>query len=222
MILTNRLFEREQPSREARSIYIFCEGAKREYQYFLYFKAMDSRINIEVYKLDPHEDNSPLGLLNIAKQCVIVSEENRDPKYSFQENDEVWIVLDTDDDASVSRRVQINQVKEFCNQTTSWFIAQSNPCFEVWLYYHFYLDKPVFEGIENCTNWKSFLNESISGGFDSRRHPIYIERASKNAEENYKSHEGIPSVGSTEIYNLAKTILLLVNTKIRVVLEKID
>ncbi len=38
MILTNRLFEREQPSREARSIYIFCEGARREYQYFEYFK----------------------------------------------------------------------------------------------------------------------------------------------------------------------------------------
>jgi hypothetical protein len=53
MILTNRLFERVPPSREAKSIYIFCEGAKREYDYFEYFKQLDSRINIEVYKLDP-------------------------------------------------------------------------------------------------------------------------------------------------------------------------
>ena len=37
MILTNRLFERQEPSKEAKSIYIFCEGVKREYQYFEYF-----------------------------------------------------------------------------------------------------------------------------------------------------------------------------------------
>ena len=49
MLLTNRLFERQAPSRTAKSIYIFCEGAKREYQYFKYFKEMDSRINVEVY-----------------------------------------------------------------------------------------------------------------------------------------------------------------------------
>ncbi len=61
MILTNRCFEREPPTREAKSIYIFCEGVKREYEYFKYFREMDSRINVEIYKLNPKEDNSPLG-----------------------------------------------------------------------------------------------------------------------------------------------------------------
>ena len=70
MSITNRLFERQPPSREAKSIYIFCEGVKREYQYFKYFVEMDSRINIEPYRLHPHEDNSPLGLLNIGKSCI--------------------------------------------------------------------------------------------------------------------------------------------------------
>lgn len=59
MIVTNRLFTRRPASREAKSIFIFCEGVKREVQYFEYFKEMDSRINIEVYPLSPHEDNSP-------------------------------------------------------------------------------------------------------------------------------------------------------------------
>ena len=70
MILTNRLFKRKLPDREAKSIYIFCEGAKREYQYFDYFKELDSRINVEIYKLHPEEDNSPLGLLKIAQKCI--------------------------------------------------------------------------------------------------------------------------------------------------------
>ena len=60
MILTNRLFKREIPSRDAKSIFIFCEGLKREYQYFTFFMEKDSRINVEVYKLNPSEfDQDP-------------------------------------------------------------------------------------------------------------------------------------------------------------------
>ncbi len=52
MILKKRLFERAEPSEDAKKIFIFCEGKKRERAYFNYFKAIDSRINIEVYELD--------------------------------------------------------------------------------------------------------------------------------------------------------------------------
>lgn len=68
MILPRRSFERVPPGREARSVYIFGEGSRREFDYFNYFKELDSRIKIEVYKLHPHEDNSPLGLLKIAEK----------------------------------------------------------------------------------------------------------------------------------------------------------
>lgn len=68
MILTNRLFKRREPFKEAKCIYIFCEGAKREFQYFNFFKEIDSRINIEIYSLDSNEDNSPLGLYKIAEK----------------------------------------------------------------------------------------------------------------------------------------------------------
>jgi len=79
MLLTNRKFEREEPSLTAKSLYIFCEGAKREKKYFQYFVKMDSRVNIEVYDLDDQEDNSPLGLLNIAKNSTIATKENPSP-----------------------------------------------------------------------------------------------------------------------------------------------
>lgn len=94
MILTNRLFERQSPSREAKSLYIFCEGIKREYQYFEYFKEKDSRINVEINLLDPSDNNSPIGLLDIANDAFFAPK----PKFELQENDEVWIVLDTDPD----------------------------------------------------------------------------------------------------------------------------
>lgn len=222
MILTNRLFERKQPNREAKSIYIFCEGLKREYQYFEYFREMDSRINLEIYKLDSHEDNSPNGLMNIAKECIIATIENPNPKYTFQKNDEVWIVLDTDKDKTDSRKPQIQKIREECKQFKDWNIAQSNPCFEVWLYYHIKSEKPNFEENDSCKVWKQFVNSILAGGFQSNRHPIYIIEATKNAEENFESIDNVPTIGSTEVFNLSKSILPLIKSKIELVRNEID
>ena len=222
MILTNRKFIRQAPNRVAKSIYIFCEGAKREYQYFMYFKEMDSRINVEVHKINNGDDNSPLGLLNIAKESILVSETNPNPKYSFVEKDEVWIVLDTDKDKDESRKPQISALYDECAKNTNWFVAQSNPCFEVWLYNHIQADNPEFEKNEYCSAWKDLVNESVKGGFDSRRHPIYIQKATKNSEANYvEDKENNPIVGCTQVFRLSKSILPLVEEKINNVLKVI-
>ncbi len=222
MILTNRLFRREPPSREAKSIYIFCEGAKREQQYFQYFREMDSRINLRIYELHPHEDNSPSGLLDIAKKCIIENDSNPNPEYSMFEDDEVWIVLDTDKDKLESRKPQIKQIRDFCKNQNNWFVAQSNPCFEVWLYYHHSSEKPVFENSDKCGGWKKIVNESIKGGFDPRKHPLYIEEATRNAENNFDSLNDIPTVGSTEIFRLSKNMLPLVVSKVKAIKNELN
>ncbi len=222
MLLTNRLFTRQPPSREAKSLYIFCEGAKREVQYFRYFREMDSRINIEVYQLKPGENNSPIGLLNIAKSCVIPTKENPAPKYRFQENDEVWIILDIDPDKAGSRKPQIRKVKAFCKENKDWQVLQSNPCFEVWLYYHLYKDRPEFEGDDKCANWKQFVGTAIKGGFHSSRHPIFIQDAINNAKENFDSENNEPKKGCTEIFILGKSIITILKNKIEKVLKEIE
>ena len=222
MILTKRKFVREAPLRTAKSIYIFCEGIKREYQYFDFFKEMDSRINVEVYKLDPHEDNSPLGLLNIAKSSIISSEENPKPKYAFQKNDEVWLVLDTDKDKDQSREGQIEAIRKEVGETDYWNLAESNPCFEVWLYYHENDSIPEMENIDNCSEWKGLVNREIKGGFDSRRHPIYIIEATNNSEKVFERTENnSPAVGNTEMHLLAKSIMPLIEIKIKKVLKEL-
>lgn len=220
MILTNRLFERVSPSREAKSIYIFCEGAKRELDYFEYFKELDSRINIEVYKLHPHEDNSPQGLLRIAEACIIKSNENQNPKYNFIEGDEVWIVLDIDKDKDESRKPQIEIIKSECSKRKDWFLTLSNPCFEVWLYYHSFSEKPQFKNSEKCVTWKQHVNQAFKGGFDSRKHPIYIQVASANARKNFELIENRPVLGTTEVYNLADSIVPLLSEKIEKALKQ--
>jgi hypothetical protein len=221
MILTNRLFERIPPSREAKSIYIFCEGAKREFDYFEYFKELDSRINIEVYKLHEQEGNSPSGLLQIAERCINKTSENPNPKYIFIEGDEVWIVLDIDKDKFNSREPQIKNIQTRCNELENWHLAQSNPCFEVWLYYHLHSHKPEFEKSEKCSEWKKLVNNSVKGGFDPRKHPIYIETAIINAEKNFKLVGDKLDFGCTDVYNLASTIVPLLSSKLKRVLNQI-
>lgn len=216
LLSRNRLFERREPSKEAKIIYIFCEGRDREYWYFQYFREMDSRIHLEIYQLDPHENNSPFGLLQIAEKALIASEVNPTPKFTLQDQDEVWIVLDTDPDEENTRRPQIETVKAAVAGRERWSLVESNPCFEVWLYYHGREEVEPFEGMEQSKNWKTLLNEVFKGGFDHRKHPVFIEDAKRRAEAKFEAGEdGRPKVGSTEMHRLAASILQLLGEAIR-------
>lgn len=215
MIVKNRKFERKEPDRDAKCIFIFCEGAKRERQYFNFFNGIDSRIKIEVYKLDPHDDNSPLGLFEIAQEAFESDKGNCKPKYEFQDGDEVWIVLDIDLDQLKSREVPIDTVDTECNKLRGWFLVKSNPCFEVWLYNHLFSDMPEFDGIEYCENWKHHVDEKIPGGFNSLKHPILIEDAIENAGNLFQEENGTPAVGCTDLFKMAKSIVSIAGERIR-------
>lgn len=221
MILPLRSYVREAPSKDAKSVFIFCEGKKREFQYFSYFSNLDSRINIKVYELDEHDDNSPLGLLNIAINCFTPNPNYLESEYSFVEGDEVWIILDRDKDKLDSRVPQIAKIKTECSERAGWNMTISNPCFEVWLYYHKFSIKPD-EFSEKPSWWKQKVAEAISGGFDSHRHPLLIETARDNAKDNFNLVGDTPDVGCTDVYKLADTILPLVKEKLDKALRIIE
>jgi len=223
MLLRNRLFARQEASRSAKSFYIFCEGKRREYDYFRYFREMDSRVNIEIYRLTGNENNSPMGLFDIACQCILKSEENPNPKYEMIEGDEVWFVIDIDSHNNEHRLYQINELKENYKKFKDWSIVLSNPCFEVWLCYHFMSEYPIFEGIEISRNWKRHLDDVVvKGGFNSQKHPIFIEIAINNSVKNYLEEDGNPQIGCTSVFNLSKSIYSLLKDKIREGLNKVN
>lgn len=224
MLLKNRPFTRVETHRSAQKIYIFCEGKDREYHYFRYFEGIDTHLNLIVYELHGEENNSPKGLYNLAVSSLIKSKSNPNPKYDdYRENDEVWIIVDTDTDKDNSRkqpligiREKISKKKDFENG----HIAQSNPCFEVWLYYHQENQKPHFEGIEISAQWKKFVGEVIKGGFNPRKHPILIQNAMLNAEAHFLTdQDGFPNIATTEVFRLAQSILAVGNIKERIEIE---
>lgn len=221
MLLRSRSFARRLPNREARSVYIFCEGLKREYQYFDYFRAIDSRINIVPYRLTSTQNNSPGGLLEIAKACIIRTKKNPTPKYYFEDGDEVWIVFDTDKDKKNTRTPQINAIKEFCESNMGWHYAQSNPCFEVWLYNHFCFIDPNIRTPNKCKSWKQTLSK-LNGGFDSKKHPLLIQDATVVTERSFSETSGTPNLGCTEVFRLANSILPLIKNKLDNELKSVD
>ncbi len=218
MLNPSRLFSREDPSRDAKLFVIYCEGKNREPDYFKFFNRLSSQIRFEIVPAEQHGNNSPTGLFAQAEVDIIASNENPEPKYDIEPEDEVWFVIDTD-----TWGEKIRELRTSIAIHEKWFIAQSNPCFEVWLYFHFMEKIPEIEEIDTCKAWKSFLpDEVIPGGFDSRKHSIFISNAISNAKNCYIESGAEPAVGTTEVFKLADNFFSLVKEKIETIREIVE
>jgi len=126
-------------------------------------------------------------------------------KYEVSEGDHVWFVIDTDEWDS-----HISHLRQNCAGRPNWHVAQSNPCFEVWLYYHLFSENAASVSLSDCTAWKNHVNAQVPGGFNSRKHPIYIADAIKNAERCFAADGEEVLYGSTEMFQLGKVLCPMV------------
>jgi hypothetical protein len=196
------LYQKLAPSKDAKKIYIFCEGEKREFDYFSYFGGFVSNINIiPIPSSDGETDPEKLK----GKSDEYFSNSNN--KISEEYKDMVWFVIDTD---NWNQGNKIGALKSYCaskNQGyNAWFVAQSNPSFEIWLYYHFFDKKPDAVKVGNYASFKEYVHHEIPGGFDSRKYPAIMNTAIKNAEINFEEENGQPEVYTTQVFRLAKPI----------------
>lgn len=197
----NRTYEKAPPTRESRLLFIFCEGEKREVDYFRYFNRQASQV-VVLFHLPADGNNTPDGLFRNAIK-KLEGDEDTEPEYPLRPDDEVWFVIDTD-----CWGEKINDLRAAAI-TKGWQVAQSNPCFELWLYYHFFPAPPA----EEVANWKTHLNALIPGGFDSRKHPEKLPNAVRHAEANHsEAEDGQPQPGSTQVFQLGKAILKIIAT----------
>jgi len=151
-----------------------------------------------------------MGLYKNACQSLLKSDENSNPSFTINTDDEVWFIIDTDKWGK-----EVDKLRESISKHKNWFVGQSNPSFEVWLYYHFKKEKPK----EIVSNWKVFLNDIIKGGFNNSKHPVYIQTAITNSEANFSIINKEPAISTTEVFILAKKILPLVKSDIDALLD---
>jgi len=163
----NRLYKKGEPHKDAKLFVIVAEG-EREDAYFKYFNAQNARIRIQIIPREKGRSAPNFFLERINKFIV-------EGRWSPQENDLLWFVLDVD---RWSREV-IEDLRIQCEQNENWHIGISNPCFEVWLLFHFVAD--LEDNNENCNDLKRKLDIESRGGFEINRLASLIHEARSNA-----------------------------------------
>ena len=194
MIKRTPIYTKAEPSRSAGLFWLFCEGERKERHYFNFWNKNNSRILVAPEIID--QNNSPVGLYKFAEKHISSND--------FRvELDQVWLILDTDN----WPHGDLINVRDLISNKSNWFIAQSNPCFEVWLYYHHKNEKPPQK---LCTEWKNYLNDLVRGGFQNSKHACLIETAIINSAANFSCSTAGPDQECTEVHFLAEKILPLV------------
>ena len=214
MIERRRDYGKKAPSKDAHKMYIVSEGSATEPNYFGFFKELSS--NLEIITI-PSDDGrtDPVKLKQQAEMLFLGDK----PKYipDFLQGDTIWFVIDTD---TWEEEGKIHFLRSFCleqneevaqnphleRRYSAWNIAQSNPCFEIWLYYHLYEQKPKNTDVEACASFKEYVDQLFSGGFNSGKDPVRIADAIRNSEMNYICQDGTLGRYCTDVYLLGKEI----------------
>lgn len=215
MITRKKHYVKRSPSRDARKIYVFCEGKGTEPDYFFFFEGLSS--NLQIMVIPPEDGTDPLKLMDLAKRLLL--DKNSRLQIEYNVKDSVWFVIDTD---TWEKEGKISKLREFCFEMNksmqngfdevkpydAWNVTQSNPSFEIWLFYHFYEEKPDAEEVEKYNTFKEFVNSSIRGGFDFQQDPVRLRKAILNARDVFfRAPDGSLAQYSTEVYLLGEEIL---------------
>ncbi|MGV8112746.1 hypothetical protein SDC9_77489 [bioreactor metagenome] len=211
----NKVYHKLEIQKDAKKVYIFCEGEETEVRYFKYFQGFSSNIDIIPFPND-NGKSDPLKLKENA-ELLFLGNETTAPKFnlSIEYKDEIWFVIDTD---RWNEGDKIQLLKDFCisknTHSTQWFTVQSNPSFEIWLYYHFNVSKPVELEVNKFNTFKEYVNNQVKGGFDNRSMPVELSIAIENSLRNFEVENGQPKVYSTEVHILGQVILSFVNEQL--------
>lgn len=215
MIARRKDYSKKEPSRDSHKIYIVCEGTGTEPNYFSFFDGLSS--NLQIITIPPENGTDPVKLMELARMAFM----GDDRRYTidYLQNDCVWFIIDTD---SWEKEGKIDPLRKFCDELNSgickqfdevksypaWNVAQSNPSFEIWLYYHFYSEKPTEAEVEKSVTFKEFVNALIQGGFNFNTDQTRLPDAIINAENNFSvnSISNSPELYSTEMHILGKEI----------------
>jgi hypothetical protein len=118
---------------EAEKLFILSyEGTVTEKKYFEDFRKSEYFNNnglIEIISLKRPKDKGS-DPINVKKLLQKAKKE-----YRFKNTDEFWLIIDRDDWESIHNH-NFDQLALDCNTESNFFLAMSNPCFEIWLTLH--------------------------------------------------------------------------------------
>ncbi len=165
--------------RDARLFVIATEDTKAPKQYFSFFPS--SRVHVEVLETTGGCSSPGHVVERLAKYAEA---------YQIGEDDQLWVLLDTDHWVEGSHKRGLIAALDTARQR-GFRIAMSNPCFDLWLLLH-HQAVTAADGIENCDAVGRRLRDpAVLGEFNKTRlkseHYPYV--AVTNAVRNARALE---------------------------------
>lgn len=142
---------------------------------------------------------------------------------SFKATDEFWLIIDRDD-WEKTHHINLDQLVADCQKEKNFFLAMSNPCFELWLLLHLIdlaeLDNDEKENLyENprISSKKHYIDSLIDRamntgrGYNKKPDPRIFLPHIQNAIERAKAlnipGELFPSEFGTDVYKLVEKLI---------------
>ncbi len=196
------LTREEKTFRDDRLFVIATEDTHAPDQYFRVFG--NSRIQVRIL---PTERGSGLS----SPAHVLERLDGFQAEFEWHEDDEFWLMLDTDHWVEASHIAGLTRV---CAEAVEkgFQLAHSNPCFEIWLLLHF-AGPDTGEQFGKCKDVELRLND-ILGGYSKRRigpdrfTPEAIEMAVARAEKlDGAPDDRWPRKTGSHVYRVVKKLL---------------
>jgi len=177
--------------RDTRLIVIATEGEQTESQYFSMFRS--SRVQVRVI---PSEGGRS------SPQHVLERLDAYRDEFQIGGDDELWLMIDVD-------RWGNAKLSQVCKQASrkGYHLAVSNPCFELWIYLHFFdlIDPPM-----KCAEYERQIRAHLGSYNKSNlsveplrpRVPDAIQRARQAAKPDHLW----PASAGTDVYRVVEKI----------------
>ena len=188
---------------------IISGGEKRERQYFQLVSNIDNFGRIKIQFLVDPKQLYPDGLLETA-----ISKQGRYKTSQEDAPDKFFIVSDVDHFYN-----DLVRIKSKCEKIDISLII-NNSCFEIWLYYGKFANKPTdfdipVDKLKISQSFKTYLDRKVKGGVN----PIYaifdIFVAIDNARNNYEEDTNRkPKLFSSNMFLLAEEILPFIDNEL--------
>ena len=198
MALTSRrrrpLDRAQEHVRDTRLIIIAAEGRDTERQYFAMFRS--TRVQVKIL---PAGDNNLSAPEHVLKRLRSFRDE-----YELGDNDSLWLMIDVDRWGNDKLAQVAREAKP-----VGFGLAISNPCFEVWLLYHFTADIP---DTARCDHVEAALRQATGSGYNkSKLRPErfwpHLRLALERAEDCDPSPKGRwPSGIGSHVYRVIRAL----------------
>lgn len=204
---------------QAEKMFILSyEGSVSEKKYFEDFRKSEFFNNsglIEVISLKRPEDrgSDPINVKKLLQEAK--------KEYNFKKTDEFWLVIDRDDWEEI-HHIDFDKLVNDCKMERNFFLAMSNPCFEIWLVLHLkdineFADEEKMTLLANkkISNSKHYIDKVLSDiqgrGYNKRPNPQTFlpltNTAIARAKELDSKREEYPKHVGTHIYKLIEKLI---------------